>query len=390
MSQTEESEDPVEKAVADNPAAATENPVEESNSASDEVLSAATGENRAAEPPPAGRRRGSYLIAALALICALLAGSAAGVLWWQFQDLSAKLIASETATGGVLQSLTAEMGSFDVLLSDLQEGNEVALNLAEALGERVISLPGRVRDVEERLNAVQGVSEDARRRWLLAEAEYYLSLANAELTLAGRWESATSALELADEKLAELASPVYAGIRQQIAAELLALRAARLPDIEGLSFSLGRLAASGDALPMLATVPENFVVTRDVPADSSSGLSRAWLSLKNAIAGMVSIERAEDAVLRSLSTDEQALIRQHFALELTVARLGLIRGQAEIFNQSLTQARALLLLHFDTEEISVESAIALLNELAAMNIAPVRPDISGSLDRLNSLVDRDN
>jgi uroporphyrin-3 C-methyltransferase len=390
MSQTDESEDPVGKAVEDSAAGATESPVGERDAEASEASSTATVDSSDSDVPSAGGRRGAYLIGALALICALLAGSAAGVLWWQFQNLSAKLVAAESATSGLRQSLTAEMNSFDALFADLQEGNEVALDLAEDLGERVISLPGRVRDVEERLNAVQGVSEDARRRWLLAEAEYYLSLANAELTLAGRWESATSALELADGKLAELASPVYAGVRQQIAAELLALRAARLPDIEGLSFSLGRLAASGKALPMLATVPENFSVTREVPADSASGLERAWLSLKNAIAGMVSIERTEEAVMRSLSTDEQALIRQHFELELILARLGMIRGQAELFNQSLAQARALLLLHFDTAEVSVESSIALLDEMAVMNIAPVRPDISGSLDRLNSLVDRDN
>ncbi len=53
-------------------------------------------------------------------------------------------------------------------------------------------------------------------------------------------------------------------------------------------------------------------------------------------------------------------------------------------------ATALLERYFDTTEVAVESSIALLAEMVDVDIAPSRPDISGSLNLLRSLADRDN
>ncbi len=68
---------------------------------------------------------------------------------------------------------------------------------------------------------------------LRSEAEYYLTVANTELDLAGDCDSAVTALELADSRLAEIANPELGPVREAIAGELLALRSLRLPDIEG-------------------------------------------------------------------------------------------------------------------------------------------------------------
>ncbi len=190
--------------------------------------------------------------------------------------------------------------------------------------------------------------------------------------------------------MVDLANPALSGVRERIAAELRALRAVRLPDIEGLSYTLGGLTESGRTLPLLSTLPENFTADVDVPEEAMSGLARAWLSLKNAVVGMVSIERRDDSITRSLSTEEQALVRQQLELELVLARLGLISGQSEVFRQSIMAAEELLARHFDTEAVAVESAIALLDELAELDIDPERPDISGSLSLLRSLAARDD
>ncbi len=216
------------------------------------------------------------------------------------------------------------------------------------------------------------------------------TVANVELTLAGRWDNATSALQFADEKLLDLADPAFSGVRERIAAELAALRAVRRPDVEGLSYTLGGLTESGRTLPLLSTMPSNFTADRDVPEETASGLARLWLSLKKAVAGMVSIERRDELVVRSLSTEEQALLRQQLELELVLARLSLVSGQSEVFRQSVMAAEELLARHFDTAEVAVESAIALLGEMALLDIAPERPDISGSLSLLRSLADRDD
>jgi uncharacterized protein HemX len=140
---------------------------------------------------------------------------------------------------------------------------------------------------------------------------------------------------------------------------------------------------------MRSTLPSNFETDGAVPEEDVTGLARVWLSLKRAVAGMVSIERRDDSAVQSLSADEQALVRQQLELELDLARFGLVRGRQEAFQQSIAIAKALLERRFDTAEVAVESAIALLDQMALLDVAPARPDISGSLGLLRGLADRD-
>ena len=343
----------------------------------------------AQDATPKIRRNASTIASVLALACALFAAAAVGFLWWQNRLAYVDIEQAYSATTASLEASRADVRALEEQLVDLVAGNLATRELAIDLGERVYALPARLLDLEERLNATQGVSEDARRRWLRAEAEYYLTVANTELTLAGRWENAMRALEFADEKLLELANPALGSVRERIAAELMALRAVRLVDVEGLSYSLGRLADGGRTLPIRSTLPGVFAADRDVPAEELSGLARIWLSLKSAVAAMVSIERRDESIVPPLSAEAQTLVRQQLELELVLARIGLLSGQAEVFRQSLMAAKELLVRHFDTEIVAVESAIALLDEMAVLDIAPSRPDITGSLNLLRGLAGRD-
>ena len=383
MSQTESPEGNDGQAIADADAAAKEEVV-----AAEEFVSPPEPDTApVAERTP--RRHGPYLASGLALICALLAAAAAGFLWWQYRQFYVGLDQADTDSAVSLQAVRSDVRALEDRIAELIDSNAATQGLVADVDERVGALPSRFLDLEEQLSATQGVSADARRRWLRAEAEYFLAVANAELTLAGRWENAITALELADEKLLELANPVLGGVRERIAAELIALRAVRLPDIEGLSYSLSRLAQGSRTLPMRSALPSNFETNGALPAEEVSGLARVWLSLKSAIAGMFSIERRDDSAVQSLSADEQALVRQQLELELDLARFGLVRGRQEAFQQSIAIAKALLERRFDTAEVAVESAIALLDQMAVMDVAPARPDISRSLGLLRGLADRD-
>src|SRR5262249_54078356 len=155
--------------------------------------------------------------------------------------------------------------------------------LNAGLVDRVDALPGRFVDLERRLDAVQGGSFDARGALLRSEAEYYLSVANTELNLSRDWENAVTALELADGRLAELANPELGPVREAIAGELIALRAVRLPDIEGLTFSLGRLAARAPALPMRADLPANYATADEAADDAEPGFERLWVAVQRTL-----------------------------------------------------------------------------------------------------------
>src|SRR5205814_1121161 len=84
------------------------------------------------------------------------------------------------------------------------------------------------------------------------------------------------ALELADGRLAELGSPELAPVREAIARELGALRGVRQPDIEGILFSLGGLAARVSDLPMRGDArPAGPAAAVD---EAEPGFGRLWLA----------------------------------------------------------------------------------------------------------------
>ena len=327
----------------------------------------------------------------LGLILLLLTAGAAGALWWQYQHFSgvvdqlndAYLAYGDSAAS--LEQARVELRALGDRLDLLNATSELNRQVVNQNTERIETLSTRLLNVGERLNAVQGVSEDARRRWLKAEAEYYLAVANGELQLAGNWENSIVALALAEEKLQELANPAFSVVRERIQTEIQALRAVQLPDTEELSFSLGMLASRVDGLPMRSELAGSYRNGREPLAGAEPGISRLWQSLKDVLAGMVSIERLEEPVARALSLEQRNLLRQQVALALNTAQLALLRGQPEIFRQSLTAASNILSQDFVSADPLVRSALTLLQDMLVLDIAPARPNISGSLSLLRNL-----
>jgi uncharacterized protein HemX len=220
---------------------------------------------------------------------------------------------------------------------------------------------------------------------LRSEAEYYLTIANTELTLARNWDNAITALELADGRLAELANPELSAVREAIADEVLALRSVRLPDIEGLMFSLGRLAARAPTLPMRADPPANFPSAAADADEAEPGLERLWVAIRRTLTGLVHIERRDEPVAQALSAAERELGRRQLELELEIARTAALRAQSEAFQSAIDRAIALLERDFDPNTPEVDGARALLREMRMLEVDPKRPDISESLNRLRAL-----
>jgi uroporphyrin-3 C-methyltransferase len=331
-------------------------------------------------------QRGGSFAGALALVLSLVAIGVSGMLWWQYREFYVSLDSNDTAAAQALERVRAEQRALQDGIKDVSEDVDTLRQRSASIGDRVDALPGRFGDLERRLDAVQGGSFDARGALLRSEAEYYLRVANTELTLANDWDNAITALELADGRLAELGTPELAPVREKIAGELLALRGVRLPDVEGLMFSLGRLAARAPDLPMRADLPANYS-TRDGGAqeDAEPGFERLWVAVKRTLLGLVRVERRDAPVDQALSAAERELARRQVELEIELARVAALRAQAQAFQSAIDRAAAILQRDFDADAAEVEGALALLREMRALEIDPQRPDISGSLTQLRDL-----
>jgi uroporphyrin-III C-methyltransferase len=354
---------------------------------------AAAKASRAAQPPvapPAEAPRAELgprasFASGLALVLAVVAIAVTGMLWWQYRAFYVSLDQTDIVTAQQLDRVRAEQRVLQDGLKSAHDDAETLRQRAATLGDRIDLLPGRFAELERRLDAVQGGSFEARSALLRSEAEYYLGVANTELTLGRRWQNAITALELADGRLAELGSPELSSVREEIASELLALRSVKLPDIEGMLYSLGRLAARAGDLPMRADVPATRAAAVAGAADPEPGFARLWESVKSMLLGLVRIERRDEPVAHALSAAERELGRRELEIELEVARTAALRGQQQAFRSALDAAIGLLQRDFDTDSGEVEGALALLREMRGFDVDPKRPDVGASLVKLREL-----
>jgi len=333
------------------------------------------------EEPRGGVQRAA-LMSTVALLLAFVAVMVAGMLWWQYRQFYVSLDETDAAAAEALTRVRAEQRALQDQVTEADDDISALRSSTTTLGERLDALPGRFADLEQRLDAVQGGSFDARGELLRSEAEYYLVVANSELTLTRDFATAATALELADGRLAEIGNPALAPVRDAIAGELLALRSLRLPDVEGIVFSLGRLASRVDELPLRADLPPNLAPEADPALDAEPGLGRLWLAIKGTLLDLVRIERRDDPVPQALSAAERVLARRRLEIELELARIAALRADQQAFTSGVETAIELLRRDFDAAAPDVEGARALLGELRSFDVDPEPPDISRSLNLL--------
>jgi uroporphyrin-3 C-methyltransferase len=324
----------------------------------------------------------------LALFLALLTLAAVGYMIVEER----RTRAAEEASGDSLERLASRVDESRQSLSRLDDSLDDLVSSDETLESRITalqreleqradvldSLPGRMSNLENSVAALQGASAGARDTWLLAEAEYYMQIANAQLQLGNNPRLATLALEMADERVVQMANPALTDVRRALAQELAALEAMEKPDLEGATLTLASLARVVDSLPLRAAGDRNADAA-DAADDEQGAVARAWASVKDAMSGLVTVTPPDEETRALLTPDAAHLIRSNLALQLQAARLALLRGEQAIFEQSLDDADALLAQYFDAGSAQVAGAQQTVAEIRDSMVAVKAPDISESL-----------
>lgn len=242
------------------------------------------------------------------------------------------------------------------------------------------SLPSRMTSIENSVAALAGISAGARETFLLAEAEYYLQIANAQLQLASNPHLAALALGMADERVTQISDPGLTAVRSAIADEITALELMKKPDIEGATLTLGSLARVAEYLPLAGTKPTE--AEQEEQDAEQSNIDRAWGSVKDAMSGLVKVTPPDQAQRALIAPDAEYFLRNNIALQLQSARLALLRGEQTIFEQTLDDTSALLNTYFDVDSEQVISAQQTISEIRNDVFTTSMPDISASLRML--------
>ena len=333
-------------------------------------------------------RHGSSPVSWLALFLSLVTLAAVGYMVMEDQrtrDTAANSSDSLAQLSGRVDESRQSLAKLDQDLANLATSDESIQSRVELLQQGIEeqvqlldSLPGRMSNLENSVASLQGVSAGARDTWLLAEAEYYMQIANAQLQLGNNPHLAMLALGMADERVVQMANPALTDVRRAISDELAALEVMQKPDIEGVTLTLASLARVVESLPLRSV--DQATVDDDETVDAESGgAARAWASVKGAVSGLVKVTPPDEATKALLTPDTAQLVRTNLALQLQAARLALLRGEQAIFEQSLDDADALLTEFFELGSTQVMSAQQTLTEIRDSMIVVTAPDISESL-----------
>ena len=344
---------------------------------------------RVEEPKPP---RSPIRLAMLALALSLVSVIGVAYVTLMPDATQEPLAADTTALDALTRSVNAGEESVRRLqrqLNELTNRHEVIANSIEAFQRQLDkrlerqmevfeSLPGRMSNVENSMSSIQGISTGVRDSWLLAEAEYYMQIANAQLQLAGNPNLARLALLQADDRIRQLANPALTNIRRALSNELRALELINRPDIEGVTLTLASLAEVVQSLPLRQQI--------DIPDEDDpeiegelSGIDRAIASLKSTVGDVVSVRRTDEAVRPLIAPESAFFLRANLSLQLQVARLALLRGERAAFQQSLDDTDTWLGEYYDTDSTQVQGARKTIAEIRDSLFDIAMPDISESL-----------
>ncbi len=332
------------------------------------------------------------------------AGIAAGYKHWQRMNEKAKDNASQIAllqqalqrkvdTASIEQLRSEVTGNVGKLqqeitgsLQNMSQMQSQTRQFADTVSAQVEQITG----LQARLQ--QGTAPTGNSDWQLDEVGFLLRLANQELHLKGDKKAAEQALKEADKRLSQLGSVVYLPVRQQITHDLATLDDFIAPDLAAISQQITALGLSLTPLGVDNSRPtaETEEKTQTVPApvtttnNKDNNNDSVWVQYKNkAIATLSSaivVHQLDKPLAETLDNDARQSIYQLLQLRLEGLRLLALQQQNPAYHQQIALIRQTLQAYYPPNQ--AEPLLATLDQLAAIDLAPPVPDISGSLSQM--------
>lgn len=256
-------------------------------------------------------------------------------------------------------------------LESLRSRDADAKAINQGIREELLAYNERSRALED---AVANLAEQHlghRDAMALDEAEFILQLAGERLALFRDANGALAAYRLADSALAAAEDPLFANVRQTIAAEMRALEEAKPVQVRASLDALVEFGAGLHALPLKKTIA--------TPDAGKRPLSR-WREI---LGRFVRIN--DDSTAPQLSTRNDELNRSLIAVDVHIAETMLLARDEPGFKAALARVRGGVANAFDPDDARVQATMATLDRLAAMPMAPALPQLGSALGELRNL-----
>ncbi len=356
-------------------------------------------------PPPAGKVHRSRSGLWFGIIVLLIIISVAGVGFYLFQQLRSQQadLGGEVNKGDMqLIELSKQISGYQSQLAAIQ--SQLATVEANVAGKdahftKTLSdfsqlhtekLDSARNELNSAISQVQRQLGKTRGDWLIADAEYLLSIANQRLYLMGDVNTTREALEAADQRLRESGDAGAFKIREQIAKEISSIRGIAVADVVGIYSSVQTLQDNVDKLALFLpysgkalTSPEE---AQKQPADKDKDQTGNKLldSAMDQLEEMVTIRHTEHPVKEILTPQEAQFIREQLRVKLEMVKIALVQQNEALYLASLADAKKWAEQNF-AKNMGTTNFIAELDKFSAIKIRSQFPDISLSLKMLRDI-----
>ncbi|MFC3095338.1 heme biosynthesis operon protein HemX [Alteromonas sediminis] len=269
------------------------------------------------------------------------------------------------------------------LLQSQQTADNAVANVQSTLQQQAQSIA----QLQAQIAALDNASTA---QWLVAEAEYLTRMAGRKLWLEGDHRTAILLLQQADKRIAETANPALFPVRNSIAADIQRLEQINPVSTTSIALSLSGLISTVDNLPLNtlqlpeSTLPDAEGVSEDI-SEWRQNLAKVWHAFKE---GWIKVTPRHAPVEPIMSSAQMFLAKERVKLSLMQAQSAALKHQVTLYQQSLQQAVAALVEHFDMEAHQVTQFLSALANLQSNNVEKALPEALNSQQALESALKR--
>ncbi|MFA6052563.1 MAG: uroporphyrinogen-III C-methyltransferase [Methylobacter sp.] len=295
----------------------------------------------------------------------------------QISGYQSQLAAIQSQLATVEADVAAKDEHFTKTLADFSQLH------GEKLDSTRNELNGTIQQIQRQLGKTRG-------DWLIADAEYLLSIANQRLYLMADVNTTREALEAADQRLRESGDGGVFKIREQIAKDIAAIRGIAVADVVGIYSSVQTLQDNVDKLALLlpysgkSLTPAKEVQAQPADKDKEQTGNKLIDSAMEQLEGMVTIRHTEHPIKEILTPEEAQFIREQLRVKLEMVKIALVQQNEALYLSGLADAKKWTEQNF-TKNAGTTSFIAELDKFSAIKIRSQFPDISLSLKMLRDI-----
>ena len=324
----------------------------------------------------------------MAILLALGSAAGTGFTWYQMQvakvGQESQLLGDIAAIGSQVTVLGDRVAQLQLrgqeLVTEAQFESTLLINQT-AVTEQLDGMLQTVEQTSESVSELKSELAQGTRDIQLDDIAELLKAANVSALVLGNKQGALNALRLAEQSLQELDDIRFTPVRQKVLSDISSLEATPSLDMDALSVQIQSLVSRIELLGLQnepEVVSDSNGTAVNVAAEPGSGVmgffAELGRDLQNALS--VKIQRVDQPPTPLLAPEQRYFLDLNISLALNKAELAALQNRAEVFAQSLEQARHWVASYYDTNDAAVIKYLAELDALATTTVAVEMPSVA--------------